>query len=178
MADGKVTRREFIRAGAAAGLAAASGASASSASGEEAAPDQRTAADPATLAGGMPHGKIGDLKISRLILGSNHPGAHSRDLLYVSALGRAYNTRERMLATYELAESEGINTVLQGSTRLIGEYNRQLGGNLRTILPVHVTKDHDKKSIRNILAAARKNDLAGPYLECLEMEMDRVVSLK
>ena len=40
---------------------------------------------------GMPYGTIGDLRISRLILGSNTPGAHSRDLLYVTALAQAYN---------------------------------------------------------------------------------------
>jgi len=112
---------------------------------------------------GMPYGTIGDCKISRLILGSNVPGAHSRDLIYVSQLGRAYCTRERMLDTYELAESQGINTILQGSTGLIREYNRTRGGNLRQIVPVTVRENFDKERIRKTLIAARKNTLASMW---------------
>ena len=47
----------------------------------------QAAADQGTLTNGMPYGTIGELKISRLIFGSNTPGAHSRDLIYVSAMG-------------------------------------------------------------------------------------------
>jgi len=111
----------------------------------------------------MPYGTIGELKISRLILGSNTPGAHSRDLIYVSRLGRAYNTPERMLDTFELAESQGINTVLQGNPNLIRAYNTQRGGNLRTISPVSVTKNDNKESIRNTLTAAMKDDMAAAW---------------
>ena len=89
---------------------------------------------------GMPYGTIGDLRISRLILGSNMPGAHSRDLLYVRELARAYNTKERMLDTFELAESQGINTILQGNPRLIQEYNAKRGGNLRQIRPFRTSE--------------------------------------
>ena len=59
--------------------------------------DQAAATDEGTLANGMPYGTIGELKFSRLILGSNTPGAHSTDLIYVTAMGRAYNTPERLL---------------------------------------------------------------------------------
>ncbi len=112
---------------------------------------------------GMPYGTIGDHKISRLILGSNTPGAHSRDLIYVSSLGKAYNTKARMLDTYELAESQDINTVLQGNANLIREYNIERGGNLRTIQPVGVTKDYDKEKIKNVLTGAMKNDIASMF---------------
>lgn len=111
---------------------------------------------------GMPYGTIGDLKISRLILGANTPGAHSRDLIYVSQLGRAYNTKARILDTYALAESQGINTVLQGGG-LVGEYNRTRGGNLRTIPPVNVREHDTKQSIRRTLTAAMKNKLAAAW---------------
>lgn len=134
MKNDKVTRRDFICTGAA----------------------------PAP-AGGMPCGKIGDLKISRLILGSNVPGAHSRDLLYVSELGRAYNTAERMLATYELAESQGINTLLQGNLSLLRRYNAEYGGSLRMIQPVQLKKEHSKENIRALLASAMKNELAAAF---------------
>ena len=113
---------------------------------------------------GMSYGTIGDFKISRLILGSNPPGVHSRDLIYVSALGRAYNTKARMLDTYALAESQGINTVMQGNTSLIREYNTTRGGHLRTIQSVHVSKDDDKGKIKNILTEAMKvNDVAAAF---------------
>jgi len=164
MADDKVTRRDFVRTGAAAGLAASVGASAASASEAEevAAQVGQPATDQGTLANGMPYGTIGELKISRLIFGSNTPGAHSRDLIYVSAMGRAYNTPERMLDTYELAESQGINTILQGGSR-VKEYNTTRGGNLRTILPVSVTRHDDKESIKRTLTAAMRNDLAAAF---------------
>jgi len=165
MADSRVTRRDFVRTGAAAGLATTVVASASSASEPEevAAKADQTAADQGTRANGMPYGTIGELKISRLILGSNMPGAHSRDLIYVSALGRAYNTPERMLDTYELAESQGINIILQGNLNLIRTYNTQRGGNLRTISPVNVRATDDKNRIRNTLTAAMNNDLAAAF---------------
>jgi len=164
MANDKVTRRDFVRTGAVAGLAASVGASAASASEtkEGAAQVNQAAADQGTLANGMPYGTIGELKISRLIFGSNTPGAHSRDLIYVSAMGRAYNTPERMLDTYELAESQGINTILQGG-RGVREYNTTRGGNLRTILPVSVTRHDDKESIKRTLTAVMKNDLAAAF---------------
>jgi len=113
---------------------------------------------------GMPYGTIGDLRISRLIFGSNIPGVHSRDLLYTEELGRAYNTRERMLYTLELAESLGINTILQGHQDLIRKYNL-MGGNLKTITPVHITEKHDKESIRKELTEQITNngDISAAY---------------
>ena len=82
MADDKLTRRDFVRKGTAAGLAATVVASTASASeSEEVAVRANEAAvtEGGTLANGMPYGTIGELKISRLILGSNTPGAHSRE---------------------------------------------------------------------------------------------------
>ena len=162
MASDKVTRRDFVRTSAAAGLAATAAASASKAE-EIPAGDSQGPAEPETLAGGMPFGTIGDLKISRLIFGCNTPGAHSRDLIYVSALGRAYNTTERLLDTYELAESQGINTLLQGDANLIRTYNAQRGGKLRTIVPVDVTRHDTRDSIKRTLTAAMQNDMAAAW---------------
>ena len=69
--------------------------------------DPAAAAKPATLAplGTLPTGKIGDLEISRLIMGGNLLGgfAHSRDLMYVSKLLQHYFTPEKILETLELA---------------------------------------------------------------------------
>ena len=116
-----------------------------------------------TLNNGMPYGTIGGRKVSRLIFGSNTPGAHSRDLIYVSQLGRAYNTKARMLKTFALAESQGINTVLQGNAALIREYNTKHGGHLRTIQVLGLAKDDTKAGITKTLAAAMKNDVAAMF---------------
>jgi hypothetical protein len=73
MPKDRVARRDFVRTGAAAGLAATVVASTSSASEAEEAVAQvdQAAADQGTLANGMPYGTIGRLKISRLIFGTN-----------------------------------------------------------------------------------------------------------
>jgi hypothetical protein len=62
----------------------------------------------------MPCGLIGKVRVSRLFLGGNMIGgwAHSRDLVYVSKLLKAYNTGQKIFETIELAEQCGINTVL------------------------------------------------------------------
>ena len=113
---------------------------------------------------GMPYGKIGDLTISRLILGSNIPGAHSRDLIYVGALGKAYNTKERMLDTFELAESQGINTVLQGNTALIEEYNATRGGHLRQIRPLKLARTDNQQSIERRIGKLIEQKAAALYV--------------
>ncbi|MGL6194410.1 MAG: hypothetical protein ACRC2T_06260 [Thermoguttaceae bacterium] len=61
-----------------------------------------------------PKRKIGKLNLSRMILGGNLFGgwAHARDLLYVSDLVTAYNTPEKIHATFQLAQACGINAFL------------------------------------------------------------------
>ena len=110
MSDDRVTRRRFVGAGAAAALAA-------------------TAQAAAPKAGEMHYGILGGVKISRLILGANPMGggAHSRDLLYMSKLMRAYNTEERLLDLLKIAESEGVNAVLHGNVGLIRKHKAACG---------------------------------------------------
>jgi len=157
MSDGKTTSRRTVLKAATAG-AAALGAAGQTASAKPPQKQKDKAMD-----NDMPYGTIGDRKVSRLILGSNTPGSHSRDLVYVSQLGRAYNTKARMLKTYALAESQGINTLLQGDAGLIGEYNRTRGGNLRKIQPVQLRKEHKRAAIKKILAAAMRNKVAALF---------------
>ncbi len=70
-----------------------------------------TAARPAAP---MPTGKIGKVTISRLICGGNLISgyAHSRDLVYVSRLLKAYFTEAKMMETWALCEEQGINTMI------------------------------------------------------------------
>ena len=61
----------------------------------------------------LPQGKIGDLKVSRMLLGGNllTHYTHSRDLKYVYTLCEHYNTEAKILDTLGLAEDYGINTL-------------------------------------------------------------------
>jgi hypothetical protein len=86
----------------------------------------------------IPTGKIGNITISRLMLGGNLIGgwAHSRDLIYVSKLFKAYNTKEKIYETLALAEEHGINTILLPDSLLdiIIKYRADTGGKMQTII--------------------------------------------
>jgi hypothetical protein len=62
----------------------------------------------------MPVGRIGGLPISRVISGSNliSPNMHARDLLYMNALARHYNTEQRVFSTLQECEECGINSIV------------------------------------------------------------------
>jgi len=89
------------------------------------------------LEGELPTAKIGNLTLSRMILGGNLIGgwAHARDLIYVSELVKAYHKREKIFETFSLAEACGVNTVLTNPILcdVINDYWRTLGGKIRFI---------------------------------------------
>ncbi len=96
---------------------------------------------------GMPTGKIGKVKISRLICGGNLTNgyAHSRDLIYVSDLLKHYFTDEKVMETYEISEESGINTVIanvrggkgdnliENTVRVFKKYWNERGGEIQWI---------------------------------------------
>jgi hypothetical protein len=89
------------------------------------------------LKGQVPKGKIGDMELSRLIMGGNLVGgwAHARDLIYASKLVKAYHTDERVMMTFQLAEKCGINTYM-GNPQQIGillKYRHETGGKIKFI---------------------------------------------
>ena len=92
------------------------------------------------LKGELPKGKIGKHEISRIIAGGNLIGgwAHSRDLIYVSSLFKAYNTEKKVYETLILAEQAGINTVNIGfpSNPLIAKYKKMTGSKIKVITQV------------------------------------------
>ena len=91
---------------------------------------------------GLPMGKIGDVKISRMICGGNLTSgyAHSRDLIYVSSLLKHYFTDEKILETWQICEECGINTAIlrldDMVIRLINKYWSERGGKLQWIAQV------------------------------------------
>lgn len=88
------------------------------------------------LKGRLPHGQIGNLKLSRMILGGNLMGgwAHARDLIYVSKLVRAYHNRDKLYETMYLAETCGVNTLLTNPLLcgIVNDYWRE-GGRIQFI---------------------------------------------
>ena len=126
-----LTRSLAAPAGIAAVAAAASRqASALSPSASSAAPQPQ---------GQLPKGKIGDLEISRLILGTNHITffMHSRDLRYVNDLSRHYNTEEKIAETFAAAEASGVSAFMTHQDAKIAKIFRQhrdRGGKLKWIV--------------------------------------------
>ncbi len=89
------------------------------------------------LKGQVPKGKIGDMELSRLIMGGNLMGgwAHARDLIYASKLVKAYHTDERVMMTLELAEKCGINALVTNPAlgRIINKYWHETKGKIQFI---------------------------------------------
>jgi uncharacterized membrane protein YphA (DoxX/SURF4 family) len=92
------------------------------------------------LKGVLPKGKIGRHEISRLVMGGNLIGgwAHSRDLIYVSSLFKAYNNEKKVYDTLMLCEQAGINTINIGfpSNPLMQKYKKLTGSKLKVISQV------------------------------------------
>ncbi len=89
------------------------------------------------LKGTLPKAKIGNLELSRMILGGNLIGgwAHARDLIYVSKLVKAYHHRQKVFETFQLAEACGINAFLTNPVLIdqIKDYWKSTGGKIKFI---------------------------------------------
>jgi len=107
----------------------------------------KTPAQAAEVSGGgikpkatVPMGKIGDMQISRLMLGGNLIShyQHSRDQTYVRRLVKEYNTDAKLQETLALAESMGINTMSGHSDpnimKNIKMHREKQGGKMKWII--------------------------------------------
>ena len=113
-----------------------------------AAEEKKDNENPGTSGGGMSMGRIGKLKISRLISGGNliSGWSHARDLIYVHHLMRNYNTDEKVMDTMELLEEHGVNTIIADPSerpyRIFPKYWNERGGKIQWIAEGHpVVKD-------------------------------------
>ena len=99
----------------------------------------------------MPMGRIGNVKITRLICGGNliSTFAHSRDIVYVSSLLRNYFTDEKVMETLEICEETGINTaILRLDNHCIGllkKYWNERGSHIQWIAQIKI-KENDLTS--------------------------------
>ena len=143
MSDKNVDRRDFLKksiaasAGASLGLRSFEEQNLLARMSESSNTARRAPNKAASGSNKLPHGKIKDLEISRIICGGNLIGgwAHSRDLMYVSTLVKAYHTDEKVFETLELAEENGINAILTNpvSDRVINRYWNERGGKIQWI---------------------------------------------
>jgi len=158
-------RRDFLKTSALAALGSAAALN-SRAEGVFAAPAGASpVAMPQTFHQGFPTGKLGNLNVSRLFLGCNQVSgySHSRDLPYVARLMQEYQTDERVMSTWQLAEELGINTVLSDPfdkpVRIMKRYRKERGGKIQWISEVHpharsyyeIRLPHLKENIKQLL---------------------------
>lgn len=99
--------------------------------------DEGSGTQVSELKGKLPYGKLGNLDVSRIILGCNTitAASHSRDLIYCSKLFRAYNTEEKTIQTLKLAEDSGINSfvLIPETYAVLNKYRDQYKSNMKTI---------------------------------------------
>ena len=101
---------------------------------------QNAASKPVTSGGALPRGKIGDLRVSRILLGGNllTHYTHSRDLQYVYNLTAHYNTERKIIETMVLAEQHGINALcvhtVPSVLDILKKYRYELGGHIQWII--------------------------------------------
>jgi hypothetical protein len=95
------------------------------------------------LKGELPVGTLGNLRMSRLILGNNLIGgwAHSRDLIYVPSLFKAYNTERKVFETIELAEKAGVNMMQMVTQQypMFVKYRKLVSEKMQTMFQVYPT---------------------------------------
>jgi uncharacterized membrane protein YphA (DoxX/SURF4 family) len=96
----------------------------------------------ADLKGELPKGKLGNLEISRMIMGCNLISgyAHARDLIYANTLFKAYNTDQKILETFHLGEMAGINTsfLTNSNFPLFNKYQKLYGGRMQSICQTYL----------------------------------------
>jgi len=118
---------------------------------------------------GLPAGRIGKVKISRLICGGNLTNgyAHSRDLVYVSELLKHYFTDEKVIETYEISEENGINTVIannnpgENTLRILNKYWKERGGRIQWIAQCNPRSDDLKTNIKKAI----DNGAVGAFIQ-------------
>jgi uncharacterized membrane protein YphA (DoxX/SURF4 family) len=124
------------------------------------------------LKGTLPSGRVGALEMTRLILGCNLIGgwSHSRDLIYVSSLFKAYNTDRKVFETIELAERAGIDTMqlVTAQYPLFHRYQKLVSRKMKTMCQVYPTEKDPLSDIdKAIDAGATTMYVQGGYAETL-----------
>ena len=104
--------------------------------------DNTNQAEP-VINGNLSSGKLGNLQVSRLILGCNLIGgwSHARDLIYTDKLFKTYHSEEKIIETFHIAEKAGINTVFMVTqyfptlNKYKSQFNSKIQSVCQTMLP-------------------------------------------
>jgi hypothetical protein len=119
-------------------------------------------------------GKIGEVRISRLICGGNLVigSAHDRDLLYIPSLMRHYFTDRKIIETWQLCEEVGINTMIgpvnspyaegeDPTIRVYKRYRDEFGGKIQWIAQTY-PKTYD---LTGSIQTAIDNGAVGAFIQ-------------
>jgi hypothetical protein len=168
----ELNRRKFIKkslltsAGSVAALHAGRAISFARDKAEKPAVARSSTASKATL----PQGQIGNLRVSRLLLGGNllTHYTHSRDLRYVYNLTAHYNTEEKIFETMALAEAHGINTLSihnpPGIVDMLKRYRMRHGGKIQWIICSTAAVEPDMKAYSDDVKALLDEGTDAIYL--------------
>jgi len=160
----KTDRRTFVKSALAAPAAMALSMQASGQ--DPAAPAPQQAAPIAAL----PQGKIGNLQVSRLLLGGNllTHFTHSRDLKYVYNLAAHYNTDDKIIETMAVAEQNGINTLVIHTVPhvldTLRKYRVEMGGKIQWIICPTAPVGNDLSEYARQVEALVKDGCEAVYL--------------
>jgi hypothetical protein len=112
---------------------------------------------------GFPIGRIGNVQISRLIIGGNQFSgwSHSRDLKYLRELFLAYATEEKIMETLEICEEAGINAIITASSGYLNKYWKERGGKIQWIAQIHPKANDLTSDIKNAI----DNGATGAYVQ-------------
>jgi hypothetical protein len=109
----------------------------------------------------LPHGKLGDLTLSRMVMGCNLIGgwSHARDLIYSDKLFKAYNNERKIIETLYLAEQAGINTTFMVTQyyQTFNKYKNIYNSNMQSICQAMLP---DKDFFSNINMAMESSPTA------------------
>ncbi len=134
----ELNRRSFVKGSVLASASAALAAGSAGKPSAEAA--DAPAAGPTPSEDALPKGKICDMEVSRILLGGNllTHYTHSRDLKYVYNLAKHYNTDEKIMDTMQVAEENGIDTLVihnpPNAIAVLKRYRRERGGKIKWII--------------------------------------------
>jgi hypothetical protein len=127
-----MSRRHFVKGSVLATTTAALANSARSIAAETVAPARNASA--------LPKGRICGMEVSRILLGGNllTHFTHSRELKYVYALTRHYNTDAKILETLAVAEQNGVNTLVihtvPAALKVLQQHRKERGGKMQWII--------------------------------------------